>query len=337
MNAIPNEGKNPSDPDTYILGSLLAKEEKSFLSGNQLAQELNISRVGVWNRLEKLREAGFDFEAVRNRGYRLIGEPRANHASLLNAYLLKIGSSVPVEFSEHLDSTNSEAERQLANGRPTPFAVVANQQSRGRGRMGRKWESDSHRNIYLSVAFRPNLSLDRMRLFSLWVGVRICKFLHERGLDSKLKWPNDILVNGRKLAGMLTEARVDTDIMRDLIFGIGLNVNSGSQDVPRELRTTATSIAQEIGEVESINLLTAELIELITVAYRESRGNSIAEELQELWPRYDGLAGLHVDGRSGNLQVSGIASGITADGALIVESESGERHLLLSGDATLRK
>ena len=149
------------DPDVIILNSLLAARDK-YISGNLLAKKVGISRVGIWARLEKLREQGFTFDAVRRRGYRISQEPGELNASLIRAYLALESSSARIVFFPEIDSTNSEAERQLADGREVPFVIMASKQQVGRGRLGRKWHSPEEGNIYMSYVFRPQLTHARM-------------------------------------------------------------------------------------------------------------------------------------------------------------------------------
>src|SRR5690606_18217155 len=134
------------------------------------------------------------------------------------------------------DSTNDEAARQLAAGRTAPFVILARKQTRGRGRLGRAWHSEANGNLYASFAFRPRVPPGRMAVFTLWMGVSICELIANfTHLQPGIKWPNDILFDGRKAGGMLTEARIDSDQIRDLIFGLGLNVNAPAADWPADL------------------------------------------------------------------------------------------------------
>jgi BirA family biotin operon repressor/biotin-[acetyl-CoA-carboxylase] ligase len=208
-----------------ILREMLA-QESTWVSGTALATRLGISRVAVWQHMEKLRAAGFAFEAQRSRGYRIAARPDTLYAPLIET-LLKVR---PRPFSllvlDDVDSTNDEAARQLSAGRPAPFAVLARRQTRGRGRFGRAWHSESRTSLYASFAFRPRVEPERMQTFTLWMGLNICELLSNfAGVTPGIKWPNDILFDGRKAGGMLTEARIDADQIRDLVFGLGLNVN----------------------------------------------------------------------------------------------------------------
>jgi len=325
-----------SDPEVLIVGRLLQAGD-AFVSGNDLGSELKLSRVSVWSHMERLRRQGFGFEAVRSRGYRLKKVPTD-----LNPILVKVHCSLRsmpgIEFRTEIDSTNSEAERLLASGTPTPFVVLSRSQSRGRGRLGRRWASPDTGNLYASFAFRPHIPPARMQTFTLWMGVNVCETLRNFGRFSPaVKWPNDILHEGRKLGGMLTEARIDTDQIRDVVFGLGLNVNIMPSQWPEQLVDSATSMAGILGGKIDINRMTAALLGRILNAYDRFVENDYAESFVEMWERFDLLRDNPVTIVQGDERTSGIARGIDPQGALRLELEDGSVLPFLAGDATLDK
>jgi BirA family biotin operon repressor/biotin-[acetyl-CoA-carboxylase] ligase len=179
------------------------------------------------------------------------------------------------------------------------------------------------------------MPLVKMRLFTLCAALRICQLLRGEQLQTRVKWPNDLLVDGKKLGGMLTEARVDTDIMRDLIFGLGLNLNSRASDLPEALRATATSAADHLGTLPSINRLGASILKTVLDVYEECQESELGERLVKDWSEMDGIRGERITARAGREKIEGIAAGITPDGALVIETTEGRQHFILSGDATL--
>ncbi len=234
-------------PENLILSELLA-DKAGWVSGAALAERLGVSRVSVWQHMKKLRAQGFVFEAQRARGYRLAAPPPGLHAGLIELQLKVRPRGFSLLVLDEIDSTNDEAARQLGAGRPAPFAVLARRQTRGRGRFGRAWHSGDSGNLYASFAFRPRVAPDRMQTFTLWMGVNLCELVANfTGLTPGLKWPNDIVFDGRKAGGMLTEARVDADQIRDLVFGLGLNVNGSSAGWPGDLPKRAAALADLTG------------------------------------------------------------------------------------------
>ncbi|MDX2110155.1 MAG: biotin--[acetyl-CoA-carboxylase] ligase [Verrucomicrobiota bacterium] len=302
--------------DIVILKALL-ESRPAFVSGNLLATELGISRVGVWARLEKLREQDFSFEAVRHRGYRLVEEPEVLVEDLIRAYLEMYQSSLDVLVKPQVESTNSEAERLLAAGNSVPLVVLAGQQTAGRGRLGRVWHSPGDGNIYASFAFRPKLPPARLQRITLWIGAKIAELLNrEYHLPVRIKWPNDLILDGKKVAGILTEARIDADATRDLIFGIGLNVNSKTKRWPKELAAVATSLCAHRAPSISINQLAARLIQTVQSAYNCYLFGQIDDEFRVLWENLDFLKGQTVSTTISGQSVSGIADGVDKDGCL---------------------
>ena len=323
------------DTDVVILKALL-EANTNFVSGNLLATGLGISRVGVWARLEKLRDEGFGVEAIRHRGYRLTGEPSALNENLLSAYLELAGTKVDLLFRREVESTNTEAEKFLAAGRATPFVVATQHQTKGRGRMGRQWHSEDEGNLCMTFAFRPQLAPAQMQMITLWMGVEICTYINDRlGLPAGVKWPNDIVSGERKLCGILAEARVDADRTRDLIFGIGINVNSQCDKWPADMAAVATSLSMLQGGKLRINKVAAELADVVNKAYGRYISGEYKNEIFGLWERFDALRGKTVHGTRGHDEIVGTASGIDERGNLIVKTADGKDHNIQAGEVTL--
>ncbi len=320
-----------------ILRELLAREP-AWVSGSALATKLGISRVAVWQHMEKLRGAGFILEAQRARGYRLTHKPSTPHAALIETQLKVRPRGFSLLVLPETDSTNDEAARQLAAGRPAPFAIFAHRQTKGRGRLGRAWHSEANGNLYLSVAFRPRVAPERMGAFTLWMGLNVCELLANfAGLKPGLKWPNDILFDGRKAGGMLTEARIDADQMRDLVFGLGLNINSSSADWPASLAAHAISLAEVTGSPLDLNRLAAALLGRIILAYQNFIDGDYTKSFADLWHRYDILRGRSIVLLEGGRRHPGTFTGLDDEGALLLRDETGRIQRYRAGEVTLEK
>ncbi len=324
-------------PDIIILRELLAARD-SWVSGTLLAGKLGMTRVAVWAHMNRLRREGFKFEAVRSRGYRLVAKPARLSPGLLQALLRIRLPDGAIVVLDSVDSTNSEAERRLAAGQPTPFAVFAASQASGRGRFGRVWHSPDQGNLYASFAFRPRVDPSRMQLFTLWMGANLCEVLESFcKIKPSLKWPNDILHSGRKVGGMLTEARIDADQIRDLIFGLGLNVNADNSNWPREIARTSTTLAAITGSPVEINTLAAAISGRVFGAFNAFINGGFESKLADLWNRYDALRGAHVGVNHAGGVTHGVASGIDGEGALIIATPSGRKARFRAGEVTLEK
>ncbi|MGA1205807.1 MAG: biotin--[acetyl-CoA-carboxylase] ligase [Opitutales bacterium] len=305
-----------------------------FISGTGIGESLGLSRVSVHNHLESLRKQGFEFSAIRNKGYRLEKEPEAFNPALFGALMESQACPFFKSYTAHgeVGSTNSMAESELADGRETPFFVVADAQTSGRGRRGRTWHSPQGKNLYLSCALRPALPPSRLQNITLWMGLRVCQFIRELlALPVLIKWPNDLMLHDRKIAGMLTEARVDAEFTRDLVFGLGLNVNSLMEDFPEELQSVAGSLALNLGKSLNLSRLAHQLVQTLATTIEDYLGEQFSSELSASWPEFDYLRGRVVN----NGEINGRVLGISANGSLRIEREDGSIILLHSGEVTL--
>lgn len=324
-------------PENKIVRELLARGD-GWVSGPELAGKLGMSRVAVWQHLEKLRADGFGFEARRAKGYRLSARPAGLHAVLIEAQLKIRPRGFSLTLLDQVDSTNDEAARELAADRPAPFVILARRQTQGRGRFGRAWHSADNGNLYASFAFRPRVAPDSMQTFTLWMGANICEAIANfTGLAPGLKWPNDIVFDGRKAGGMLTEARVDADQIRDLVFGLGLNVNSPAENWPDALARRAVSLAELAGGPLDFNRLTAALIGRVLLAYQSFVDRDHGRKFAELWNRYDTLRGRRAAVLEGGSRHVGSVTGIDDEGALVLRDERGRSRRFRAGEVTLEK
>jgi BirA family biotin operon repressor/biotin-[acetyl-CoA-carboxylase] ligase len=312
------------------------------VSGAELARAQGVSRVSVWGRLQQLREEGFEFEASTRVGYRLVKTPGKIHGALLEAWLRQFvvaGSPVArVHALASVDSTNEEAARRLGAGEAAPFLVVASAQTQGRGRRGRVWESGDAGNLYMSFAVMPLFAPEKVQGVTLAIGLRLCVRLAERyHLPLQIKWPNDLMCGGRKIAGILAEARMDSDQVREIVFGLGLKVNSRLEDFPAELRSKAGSLAHASGTVLEINETAALCAATVFETFERFLTDGAGSDFRALWEQHDFLAGKKVVASGGGREVSGAVLGLDATGALLVRDGAGVVHALNSGEVTLAR
>lgn len=226
----------------------------------------------------------------------------------------------------------------LASGKfREDFALVANTQSAGRGRIpGRRWESLPG-NIFLSCGFLPNgIPPARLANLTLWFGVSVASMLREKfAVPVLVKWPNDIWCNGRKMAGMLTEAHVASGGVRSIVFGIGLNVNLDTEALPQTSELRATSLKAELGEALDVNRVCAELLLALERAYADFLAGTHAEKLALHWKDLDCLYGQRIVAVYGNERIEGRACGIDAGGNLLIRTDAGELRAFSAGDISL--
>ena len=317
---------------------LAAIRKPGGISGSDLAQQLGVSRAAVWARIEELRGLGYEIEAGPHRGYRLVGVPDVLHGDDLMAQLPGepiVGREIAV--FEETTSTSDVADRLARDGVKEGMVVFAESQTRGRGRLGRRWHSPPRKGLWFTVLLRPNLRPSSATQFVIAAAVALCRAIREQtGLQPEIKWPNDLLVGGRKLAGILTEMNAELDHLNYLLLGIGVDVNQDTEDYPAELRTFATSLRIETGSRVNRSALAVSMLRELDRAYRAIQTGQFAQ-LTEEWYRQCGTLGHQVAIRVGDRVLQGRAEALDDDGALLLRTQHGRIERVLGGDVTVIK
>jgi len=321
--------------DAMILASL---RERGSISGAELAQSLGISRAAIWARIEELRKLGFEINASPHAGYQLVQTPDLLLADDLLSRLprgLRVGRDIHV-FQE-TTSTNDVMEKLARDGVPEGVVVFAESQTRGRGRMGRSWISPRGKGLWFSVLLRPLLAPQETTRLTVAAAAALARAIQaQTGLAPDIKWPNDILLRGRKVAGILTEMQAEVDRVKHVILGIGVDVNLQAGEYPAELRDVATSLLLEGGRsVERPDLAAAILAELNRDYNRvcEGRFAEVADE----WEARCTTLGRGVTITVGPRIIRGRAESLDPDGALLVRTQHGHLERILGGDVTIEK
>ncbi|HHL39644.1 MAG TPA: biotin--[acetyl-CoA-carboxylase] ligase [Deltaproteobacteria bacterium] len=318
--------------DAAIVG-LLKQRAGRWHSGQALSSELGLSRTAVWKHIKGLRRAGYAIEASPSRGYRL-------DLSRLPFNAVEIGAGLATEFvgrslhfHEELDSTNRTAHELAAAGAPEGAAVVAESQRAGRGRLGRRWHSPPGLNIHTSIVLRPAVEPHRAHGLTLMAAVALAETIASTaGVRPALKWPNDVLIEGRKTAGILLELVSEADRVGFVVVGMGVNVNSTADDFPPELRGRATSLRQAAGTELSRTALLQALYLNVEKWYKVLLHAGLGPVL-DAWRGYFGHEGRTVRVRGlGGETVEGVCAGVDSDGALLVRRPSGRVERVLAGD-----
>ncbi len=322
--------------DARILTALRANA--GGVSGAEIAEQLGVTRAAIWGHIEELRRLGYDIEASPHFGYRLVGAPDALYADDLLARLGKtkvVGRDIQV--FEQTTSTNDVIERLARDGVKEGAVVFAESQTKGRGRLGRAWMSPARKGLWFSVLLRPDLRPQETTRLTVASATALRRAIQsETGLAPEIKWPNDILIRGRKVAGILTELSAELDKVRHVILGIGVDVNLGANDFPAELRKTATSLRIEAGEKLSRPELATALLRELDGDYARVCGNAFGSVADE-WEAHCTTIGRAVTIQIGGRRVSGRAESLNDDGALLLRTEHGHLERITGGDVTLEK
>jgi BirA family biotin operon repressor/biotin-[acetyl-CoA-carboxylase] ligase len=311
-----------------------ALDGRGWQSGAEVARRLGLSRAAVWKKVERLREQGYAIEAAAGKGYRLLGmTDRLLPAEVRRHFDPKILLG-DIVHHECLDSTNRLAADLARAGAAEGTVVLAEQQTAGRGRLGRTWTSPARVNLYCSVILRPSLPPTAVPVVTLVAAVAVAEAIEDTiATPPAIKWPNDVLLDGRKAVGILTELEAEAERVRFAVLGIGVNVNARRDDFPPDLRRKATSLAVAAGAPVDRVAFTGRLLTRLDRAYERFCREGFAP-LREFYERHHCLPGRAVN-VAGARRLAGIARGIDDDGALLVECD-GRIERVFAGEVTLR-
>lgn len=308
------------------------------VSGAAIAKELGISRAAVCKHVAVLLRQGCVIEAATRRGYRLLFGPEAFTETVIASRLVSHCFWHRPRLLQSIDSTNRALAEQAAAGVAEGAVIVAEQQTAGRGRLGRTWHSPPGFNLYFSVLLRPAVEMALLPTLPLMTGCALARAVRKLapGLPVEVKWPNDLLVRGRKLAGVLCEMTAEANGAASVAVGIGLNVNLQVRHLPQELKKVATSLAIEASRTFDRADVLTELLAQLESAYRRWLRDGLADCMADL-SAFDALQGQTVRIVHSHSEIVGTAAGIDSDGTLRVRLPDGRVVHVHSGDAHVRQ
>ncbi|WP_044478902.1 biotin--[acetyl-CoA-carboxylase] ligase [Paenibacillus antibioticophila] len=323
--------------DTSRLLTLLKEHAATgeYLSGEDLSKLLKISRTAVWKQINKLREEGYEFDAVSRRGYRLLHAPDLMTAERLERYLQTKLYGRKLQLLSVTSSTQIVAKELAEEGEPEGTLVFAEQQTVGRGRQGRSWHSPAGKGIWMSLVLRPELPLRSAPQLTLMTAVAVCLAIRKvTGVEAGIKWPNDLLAGGKKICGILLESAGEDTRMKYCIAGIGIDVNLEQEDLPEHLQGVATSLKLAAGQTQDRAELAAEVLlrmEQLMELYQ-------AEGFQPIRLLWEDMSvtlgrGVSVAGHQG--MNTGRAVALDDSGGLVILDESGALATIFSGELEL--
>lgn len=317
--------------DEKIL-NILRNSRSDYVSGEDLCKTSGISRAAIWKHIEKLRGEGYEIEASPHLGYKLVSVPDSLIPSEIRWGLeTKIFAKEVISYKK-VDSTNTIAYELAEKGLREGSVILAEEQARGRGRQGRTWISPSKGGIYMSSILRPAIAPNAIPQITLFAAVAVAKAIrHLTGLNAMIKWPNDILVNNKKVCGILTEMKAEQDKVDFIVLGIGVNVNTPIRQLPRG----ASSLKEEMGAGKEEDIsrleLTRKILENLESYYFILKREGFKPIMEE-WKHCSAMLGSRVRVVLQNRTFEGQAHNIDEDGALVVRLESGVLERVSSGD-----
>jgi BirA family transcriptional regulator, biotin operon repressor / biotin---[acetyl-CoA-carboxylase] ligase len=315
--------------------TLLRTSRAGFLSGADLAARLGISRTMVWKHIKALEREGFGIEAVPSQGYRITLEPDILRQNDLAQGLKTKSFGKDIRLFPEVVSTNTLAMEAASQGAREGTVIIAETQTGGKGRLGRTWISPRG-NLYLSVILRPQIPTHKAPLITLVGAVAVASAIRKLcSVQASIKWPNDILISGKKVAGLLTEMSAEPDRIRHIALGIGVDVNMELQELPPEVRMNTTTLAAEAGATIDRKLLMQQILRDLEHWYRIFL-TSEAEVLKE-WEQLNMTINRRVTVSGMGEVFEGMAEGIDHEGRLMVALDDGAIRIVAAGDVTIVK
>lgn len=312
----------------------LIHHKDEFVSGQQISDQLGISRTAVWKHIRALKQRGYVIESYTKKGYCLREAPELlSEKAILDGLQTKFVGR-PVVYRERVDSTNNVAKKLADQGAPEGTIIVAEEQTGGRGRINRTFLSPYAKGVWFSLILRPDISPMEVAKMTLLAAVAVARSIRRHGLaDCGIKWPNDILVQGRKMVGILTELNGSAEKVNYIIMGIGVNTDIMADDLPEDLKSIVTSFAREgirVSRLALLETLLAEIERLYDTVCRQGFSQVLAE-----WRFLSCMLGQEVTVSSVNRTFSGMARDIDENGNLLVDTAAGTE-VVMAGDIHVR-
>ncbi len=313
----------------------LLRQRGDYVSGQELCGHFGVSRTAVWKAVGQLKKEGYRIEAVQNKGYRLLPEDEIFGQHELESRMDTEWAGHPVIFYEELSSTNLQAKLDAEKGAQQGTLIVADMQTAGRGRRGRTWSSPPGTNAYFTLILKPDFAVELASMVTLVMGLAAAEGIRKNcGVEAGIKWPNDIVVNGKKICGILAEMSVERDFIHYIVTGVGINV--GCQDFAPEIADTATSLYRECGHKVDRAKLVADVMKCFERCYGQFRQEGGLGSLKE---RYNSLLvnkGREVRVLTPGAEFQGISQGINDAGELLVERSDGSVTNIYAGEVSVR-
>lgn len=312
----------------------MLRETDSYVSGQELCNKFGVSRTAVWKAINQLKENGYEIEAVQNKGYHLLSAPDIMDKTELESIHATEWAGCEIYYFDSIDSTNTKAKELAEEGHPSGTLVVADRQTAGKGRRGRSWESPTGIGIFMTLMLKPEINPNNASMLTLVAAMATTRAIRRvTGVPAMIKWPNDIVMNGKKVCGILTEMSAQFDYINHIVIGIGINVHN--EDFPEEIAQTASSIYLESGQ----HIHRASLIEAFLEEFEDVYAEYLkTEDMEGLQKEYDAMLvnrGRQVRVLDPKEPFEGKAMGITKKGELIVDTWE-SRKLVSSGEVSVR-
>jgi BirA family biotin operon repressor/biotin-[acetyl-CoA-carboxylase] ligase len=304
------------------------KRKSDYVSGDQISHRLGITRQALWKHIQGLKDSGYEIVAVPHLGYKLISSPDRLFPSEVIRHLNTKFIGKKIYYFDTVSSTMDIAFQLGIKGLPEGTIVLAEAQTKGRGRLGRSWFSPKYKGIYLSLILRPRILPHEAPLLTLMSAVSICEAVKEKtGFNTQIKWPNDILIHNKKLGGILTELNAETDVSRFVVIGMGLNVNNDKKILTQGATSLREQKKEEINRLDLLQEILHKIEENYLIFQRKG-----AAPIIDKWREWSISLGRRVRVICQKEHIEGQAIDIDIDGGLLIRDDSGLTQKVMSGD-----
>ncbi|MGH4051479.1 MAG: biotin--[acetyl-CoA-carboxylase] ligase [Clostridium sp.] len=315
---------------------LLKESSNEFVSGQKISEELGVSRAAIWKHINVIKEEGYEIQAISRKGYKVISSPDILTFEEIRNFINTKYIGQNILHYDSIGSTNSKAKELAEAGCAHGTVVISEEQTSGRGRLGRNWVSPKYKGIWMSIILRPNITTQNASQITLIGAAAAQKAIMKMGVKTSIKWPNDIVINGKKVCGILTEMSGEIDHINYLVMGIGINVNLDAEDIPTELKDVATSLKLESGKFMDRKLLVANILNIFEELYYDFVENGNIKETIDVCRKNSMLLGKEIQLVSrGEIRIAKAIS-ISDAGELLVENEQGIIEYIVSGEVSIR-
>jgi len=304
------------------------KNSKNYISGEEISRNLKMSRAAIWKYMQELRRDGYDIVAVPHLGYRLVSSPDKLFPHEVQSNLDTKVLGKKIVYFDSIHSTMDHAFELGMAGEDEGTVVCAESQTKGKGRLGRSWSSPKGKGIYMSIILRPSLLPSNVAQLTLLAAVATCEAIRKTtSVAAKIKWPNDILINDKKVAGILTELSAEVDRVRFVVVGVGVNVNTALKYLPKQ----GTSLKNETKKMVSRVELLQEILRLMEQWYQRVNAEGFSPVMKR-WKELSSTLGKRIRLIDAGGKIEGKAIDLDRDGGLIIRSDSGIAVKRMSGD-----
>ncbi len=321
-------------PTYDLVLSYLKNNNNEWISGEYIARELNITRAAISKNIKKLKDAGYKIESTPKKGYRLIDVSDKLLSSEILPYLKTKIIDWKIFHKDLTESTNTDAINLAKRNATDGTILITENQTCGKGRKSRQWYSADKKGIYLSMILRPDFSPEYLPRLTILTQVAIFKTIkHFIPANVIIKWPNDILINTKKVSGILMEISATMDKINYAIIGIGMNINLDLEDLPLDFRYLATSLKIVTGKIFSRKEILAHFLNTFSALYQKINSPDFWEIIN-IWKKNSNIIGKQVEIELFNKSIRGIADNISNEGALVISTKN-KSYRIISGDVRI--